>query len=410
MTNPDPKGYEPQGIHSSERAQSWGNGELKDIFDALVPRNAFESSQDFAQMATLWQQGVETFARSINRSIAEAWEGASAEAAKNSIGNYSQQAQGLTSPLQELATHMNDTAEAIGRTKGGIPDPVHIDATSWLNPYHRWTLEKQQGEHRQEAWDAFINHYVTPLGQIDQKIPVLPAPADPARPPDAVPGNPGGSQEHSPMPGVGGQAVPPGGRPGGSGPGDHQPGEHADQQPDSSHNPSAASLQSKPGGVDGNSAPTSGPDPTHASGLDPSDTATNPSGVGAGSLDGGTGRPGGGSGIPGGGSGVPGGGSGGSERGEAAGPGRSVPGTGIPGVASTPAAAGMRGGAAGTAGMPGMGMPGTKKDKADDEKEHRSPDYLINADNARDLIGEEPRTLPGGVIGGHQADNDRPQE
>jgi hypothetical protein len=49
--------------------------------------------------------------------------------------------------------------------------------------------------------------------------------------------------------------------------------------------------------------------------------------------------------------------------------------------------------------MSGMGGGGAGKGKSDEENTHKIPDYLINAANTEELIGEVPRTVPGGVIG-----------
>ncbi|TLF60796.1 hypothetical protein FEK31_03590 [Nocardia cyriacigeorgica] len=87
-----------------------------------------------------------------------------------------------------------------------------------------------------------------------------------------------------------------------------------------------------------------------------------------------------------------------------------MPGTGaVPGMGAagqTAAAA-----AAGRAGMPGMMSPGAagRGQQGQDDEEHKLPEYLINAENAAELLGEQPRTVPGGVIGG-EAPAARPPE
>ncbi|MEG8177103.1 hypothetical protein GZH49_00975 [Nocardia terpenica] len=182
-------GYEGAQIpNGGERAQTWLDGQLKGAFDSLNVDNARSVRDQYVSVINLWQQGVGTFARSIHRSISEAWEGVSAEAAKTAITNYANAAQDLTTPLQQLANNVNDCAEAVVKTKAAIPDTVHIDATSWLNPFHRHTLEQRQGEHRQQAWEAFTRLYVDPLAGIDAKIPILPTASNPTRPGNTTPG------------------------------------------------------------------------------------------------------------------------------------------------------------------------------------------------------------------------------
>ena len=50
--------------------------------------------------------------------------------------------------------------------------------------------------------------------------------------------------------------------------------------------------------------------------------------------------------------------------------------------------------------MPGMMAPGAGRGQqgADDDK-HETPDYLVNAENTDELLGELPPTIPGGVLG-----------
>ena len=48
--------------------------------------------------------------------------------------------------------------------------------------------------------------------------------------------------------------------------------------------------------------------------------------------------------------------------------------------------------------MGGMGA-GAGKGKSDEDSTHKIPDYLINAENTEELIGEIAKTVEGGVIG-----------
>ncbi|MBO0852345.1 MAG: hypothetical protein J2P18_01095 [Nocardia sp.] len=402
------EGFEPSQIPGGgEHAQIWKDGQLKAAFDPLNATNAFNSRDQYINVVNLWQQGVETFARSTHRSISEAWEGASAEAAKNAITNYSQDALNLTQPLTDLASHVNDTAEAVMKTKNSIPDPVHIDATSWLVPWHRFTLEEQQGQHRQEAWDHFINHYVTPLGQIDSQIPVLPPASDPTRPVNApAPGDqsPGGPGFSSGPGHLGG----PGSGPGSANqPGHQQPGsQDPNHQDPNQQNPNPQDSKQSPGGPNPADSPQTTPSglhpPTSPSSMDPNATSTTPSSIDPGGLgsSSGTGSPGGSGSL--GGPGV-----GGGPGSTSGGPGRSIPGG--PAGGQNPAAASAARPAANASGMPGMPGLGAARGKGEGDKEHTTPDYLINAENARELIGDPPRTLPDGVIGGGRQGEDRPR-
>jgi len=50
-----------------------------------------------------------------------------------------------------------------------------------------------------------------------------------------------------------------------------------------------------------------------------------------------------------------------------------------------------------------MGAPGARGGGKDEESSRATPDYLITQENTDELLGEAPRALPGGVIGGDPA-------
>ncbi len=50
------------------------------------------------------------------------------------------------------------------------------------------------------------------------------------------------------------------------------------------------------------------------------------------------------------------------------------------------------------------GAGGANKGKAESEKDHDLPEWLRNMENTEDLLGPQPKTVPGGVIGGDYRD------
>jgi hypothetical protein len=54
-------------------------------------------------------------------------------------------------------------------------------------------------------------------------------------------------------------------------------------------------------------------------------------------------------------------------------------------------------------GIGGVGAGG--KGKSEDEKEHQLPEWLRTMENTDELLGPQPRTVPGGVIGGNHDQN-----
>jgi len=381
-----PNGYEPPRIPAGgENPEAWSIDAINSAFKPLKPEPAYNASEQYTQMVNMWQEGVETFARSITRSISDAWEGASADAAKAAIGDLCTKAQALNGPLEGLATAIYTCSDSTGRARDAIPAPVAVTWTSWFNPYHRGTLEAQQGEHKAQAREAFSNYYVKPLTQVDGQIPVFPAVSDPTKPLDlSTPSGPAVGPAPGPAVGpsdpAGPNSVP-------------EPGNSKDQKPDQNANPAAdqpASAQSMPG--------SAVPSSTNAAGLQSS--SSNLSSTATAGYTGG-GSPGDASGL--GGPGGLGGGLGGSNGPGAApgGAGRSVPGG--PGAANAQAAgAAARAGTSASGMMPGIGgMGGAGRGKSDSESgEHKRSVDLTSEENTRELLGDEPRTLPGGVIGG----------
>lgn len=121
---------------------------------------------------------------------------------------------------------------------------------------------------------------------------------------------------------------------------------------------------------------------------------------------------GGGTGGRGGGSGSGGFGSGGIGRpgSTAGGPGRS--GTGVPGAVNPAAAAAQgagRPGIPGIGGMPGMGAGAPGRKGEDDEKEHKTPDYLV-MDREEELLGRRERTVPQAIGADIPAAQTRPDD
>ncbi len=391
MTNPNPLGFEsPKIPQGGPLGANWKNGELHDAFQSLTVDKTYEQARQYEAAVNLWEEGVETFARSIHRSISDAWEGVSAEAAKQAISDYTTAAQQLTKPLQDLTNHMVNSAAAVVATKNAIPPGVHIDATSWLWPPHRFDLEDEQGRNRQQGWESYKSLYVEPLGKVDSSVPVLPKASDQNHSIDIVPGKDTGDSPPSGSLGPEGPAGTTG--PGESGDEDRaKPNDRADDpsQPDqAAGQDNSPGKSTAPAGVEPNSV--------RPSGFEAPALATTPSGLSTG------------------GSGFPGGSHTGSPAGVSgpgvAGPGRSIPGTGV--VPQNPAAAARFGAGTSTSGlpgMPGMGMPG-RGAKNDDEAVHKTPEYLENAENTEELLGPDPKTIPGGVIGGDFDARDRPDK
>ncbi|MCP2298215.1 hypothetical protein APR11_004656 [Nocardia amikacinitolerans] len=380
-------GYESPRIPiGGEHPYGWKHPDINDAFSPLDVTNAVNQAQQYWQVRNLWDQGLRTFERSIRTSLEQAWSGPAADKAMEQIQDYTRKADELTPILAELYTRVRDAADAIVNTKKALPDPVVVTWTSWLWPPNRWELQREQSSEEQAAQVAMETHYVKPFADIDGKIPVLPTPVSPTSSLDIPPPPPGG-YNGGPGPGPGGPGPGPGSGVPGDIDGDGVPDTPVEEPTDEETPEDTTTDDTSTNPTSTTTTPTTQtPTSTTPAGLNPTDpNRTVPSG-----LPSGPGSPGGpGPGTP----GVP---------GTPPGMGRS-----IQGVPTTPGTQGPVGGLAaasnansrGMAGMPGMGAPGARGGGKDDE-EHKLPEYLVTQENTDELLGEIPKTIPGGVIGG----------
>ncbi|KAA8887431.1 hypothetical protein F3087_17185 [Nocardia colli] len=387
-------GYEsPRIPGGGEHTDSWDHPEIKDAFDPLDTTNAIDQAERYWQMHQLWEQGVATFARSIQNSISQAWSGPAAEDSKKSIQAYTTDAHTLTPALAELHTRVRDAATAIVNTKKAIPDTVDTSFGSRVFHPSRWDLSREKSEETQKARVAMNEHYVQPFSQIDGKIPVLPTPTSPTKAIDITPPPGGYKDENSTNGGQPNQPKSTDTEKNSNNPtvtndkdGDGKPDdsttkdEKSTDKTKSDQTTPASTTDTKPASTTPASttpgAPTTDPTKTVPS-------STTPTTPGTPHSPGSPGSPG-------------------SPSSKTPQPGRSIPGSpATPGTTtSNPAAAAAAArGASGTPGMGGMGA-GARGGKSEDDSEHKIPDYLITQENTDELLGELPKTIPGGVIGG----------
>lgn len=373
-------GNEPPRIpDGGERSKSFKHAEINESFAPLGSGEAFSLAGRYSDLSANWEAGVEVFAASIGKSIAGAWEGEAAEAARDAIARYTRSAQDLTAPLTDLGTRVWDAAQAIIDTKSRLPEPVeekpwwHKDSWPWVGTHRDGVIEDRQ----EEAQAVMNDHYVQPFLGIDGLIPTFPEPIDPTAPLDIT--GPPLSSDTSPSPGTAGPATP-----GTTDPSDPPGAETTPEAPttDPEH--------------PGSPTVATGTDQTTPSGLDP--TTSTPSSLSTAPSATAT-PPGPSPGIVASTPGAPGGPAFGAPT-----PGRSVPGiptgpgtvSGPPGGTGSPTSRGPAG-----TGPLGAPMAGGRGGQRDDESTRRLPEYLINHENTAELLGEIPKTVPGGVIGDH---------
>ncbi|WP_280401979.1 hypothetical protein [Nocardia carnea] len=371
---------EGKKITDPEKPDGFSHPQINGAFKPLAPGDHGKLAADqYADIAKKWEDGVTVFAARIRRSSAAAWEGTAAEQARQAIDNYAKRAEDLVPALWALNNQVYNTVVSIMRTRDNLPEVVE---EHWAIHPSEWTFlgfDNERLDTEEAARQIMQDHYVTDFANADGLIPVLPVPVNPTQPLHTdLPTDNGNSDQ----PGPGGTTTDQGGNPNGTDtgqpagespageePGEEQPGEDTStEQPTGTEQPSGTPTSTTPSTTESPVATT------------PS-TTTMPS-----TTTSGPGAPGSPSGSP-------------VSPGA---PGQTVPGApnqaGAPAVAST----GTPGSGAPRGGMPGMmspGMAGRGQQGTDDEK-HEIPDYLINAENTEELLGELPPTIPGGVLGG----------
>lgn len=362
-----------------ENPNNWEHPEIKDAFDPLLVEDATNQADKYWQMRQLWEQGLDTFIRSTRVSLAQAWSGPAADQARQAIEDYiDKQARPVTPALEALSTGVRAAADAIVRTKHSVGEPLQTDSVKGF--FNRWLNGDEISRRTERARVAMATHYITPFSELDTKIPVIPVPTGPtgtsdipAPPPGGYPGtsNPTTSDTSNPA------GTPPGGTPTGRVPDDPESEPQQEAPGDQASRPAATTpsdTATTPAGTE----------------LPGSTTPTIPASTTPAGLTTGPGSPGG----------TPSGAAPGSPDSQA--PGRTVAGApntaqGAPAGAATAAAST----ASGTRGMTGMPMAGAagRGGGKDDESGRSTPDYLISQENTDELLGEIPRTIPGGVIG-----------
>ncbi|GGL18385.1 hypothetical protein [Nocardia jinanensis] len=366
-------------IGDPEEPNGFSHSQINGAFEPLAPGDhGMAASDQYGQIAAQWESGVQVFAARIRRSSAAAWEGPAAEQSRQAIGNYATRAEDLVPALNALAVQVYESVTSIMRTQNNLPEVIE---KRWGLDPREWTVlgfDNERTDNEEAARQVMRDYYVTGFVQADTKIPVLPVPVNPAQP--LHPDLPTGDQ-----PGPGGISTEQGGNPNGTDTGGPQGENPTGEEPDAEQpgdDPGTEQPQDpgteQPGATPAETEPatTEGPISTTPSTTTvPSTTSTTP----------GPGTPGSPSGSP-------------VTSGD---PGRTVPGT--PNTTGTPVAAapGATTSGAARSGMPGMMSPGAggRGQQGVDDDKHEIPDYLINAENTDELLGELPPTIPGGVLG-----------
>ncbi len=387
--------FEDERIRDPENPGAHSHATLRSTFEGMDPTEANAAKDQYAAIAKDWDDTVTVFAARIRRSSESAWDGPAAQAARQAISDYATDALNLTPALNALSSRVSEMVNAVLETKKNMPE-YSDDPQSPLNPGD-WFDGDHEGDLEREAQNLVRTSYTDAARITDKLIPSLPQPRDPVALGDVPPGEwkKGGDGGGDGSGGGGNGGGDTGGGIGGDDNGGGDTGEEV--QPGTEEQTEDETTEDST--TDDTTTPSS-TDPTSTTPASTVPSSSTPSSTTPASST---------SGLPGSGGGFPGAGGSGGSSGSSGLPGSGIPAgrslAGNPMVTGVPAAAGAGGsGAAGSgagrSGMPMMGAPGAGRGNGgENESDRKTPDYLVNEENARELLGDEPRTIPGGVLG-----------
>jgi len=374
---------DPENFHSDQ----WDHARIASAVAGMNVEHVSGIARAWTELGTTTHDAIVEFSDAIKKTIGDSWHGAAASAAYGETERYSTsapQAQ-AQAQLHGVADALTPLAETVASLRSQVPETIGTGLWDKLTP---WDTDTEDEYYRREgeAREKMATIYNPGLATSDGNVPsftkpesIVDVPAGPAGPGvDSASGTPGSSDRlggpSAGQPNSGDAPVSdPSGEPGVDG----APAADGTQQ-NAATAPSAAATAATtaPASVTGDQAQS-------RSGMPPS--ADSSAGAGSRSAGVGVGSGGGGLGVGGLGGGV----GAGNRPGAVARPGTAP---GVAGVnAGGRAGAGMRGTGPMGGGM--MGGGGAAKGGGED-KEHKTPDYLITLDNGNELIGTLPLVSP----------------
>ncbi|MBU3067108.1 PPE domain-containing protein [Nocardia sp. NEAU-G5] len=382
--------YLPEGVAAMmESFDTMSHDRIIQYRDKVVPNDMNESAGRWKTLADDTHTKATLFQGAIEGLINNGWSGASAESAKANVRKYVDDVDTLKNAAAIVATKISDAAATLTQVKAQIPDKPQNRATSVLgivtdvvtgvtgNPTS--LIGSVMADHgrrdnaQNAARDVMNNVYKKYLPESDQNVPKMPGvttadntshtgASGPVGPSSSY-GPSSNSNAHSYGPSTSNSPT------GASGP------SSPSSSTSSSTSPSSLNLPDAKTGTSSNLSGLS----SSMSGTNTSTAGYSPSGVGTAGTTG----------------------TGGLNS-STGGLGSSVPGT--TGTTTTTAANATTAAGKTTSGMPSGMMGGAgQKGKGEGDGEHKTPEWLKGIQE--ELVGPEPKLLPGGVIGGDYADS-----
>ncbi len=383
--------YAPKAVAEPDDFESMDYATMAAHVQSMNPELVEGIADGWRSLARRIGDGWREFDSAIRAAGAE-WQGLSKDAATAAAQRYVQNAEQLQGAVQLTANKVDEMNTGMRQVKSLIPEvpatggfwssgmDAMVAAEGFGTPDSREQARLDEAE--AEARRVLTLVYTPVVRQADDQVPILPPPPAPPGLPEQA-GSPGGGFGGGGSGGGGGY----GGRPGGGVPGGGTSapfvgapttGVGVDNYAVADRGAAAEADRSGGSLGLGESAPTSGRGLPDAGSQTVAASASPLSGLSGGAAG------------LGGSSGGFGGGAGGGIGAGIGGPLTAGPSVvaGAPGVVSS-GAAGAAAGAAGAraGGMMPMGAAGGARGGGSDDKEHKTPGYLINMDNGNELIG-----------------------
>ncbi|MFQ6226546.1 hypothetical protein [Nocardia sp. NPDC002869] len=181
-----------------EHPDGWDHPKISGAFSPLDVNDANGQAGKYLLMKLMWEQGFETFLRSTQASLAQAWSGPAAEQSKQAIQDYiDKYARPVTPALEALANGIKAAADAIVETKARVGEPLVADgaflSSDGFKGFFNTLISDDEISRRTEvARVAMQTHYVDRFGELDTQIPVIPVPVGPTSTTDIPAPPPGG--------------------------------------------------------------------------------------------------------------------------------------------------------------------------------------------------------------------------
>ncbi|MDF3306320.1 hypothetical protein P3H15_14925 [Rhodococcus sp. T2V] len=373
---------DPENFHSDQ----WDHARIASAVAGMDVEHVSGVARAWTELGTTAHDAIVEFSDAIKKTISESWQGSAASAAYVETERYSTSAPEAQDQLHGVAAALTPLAETVASLRSQVPETIGTGLWDKLTP---WDTDTEDEYYRREgeAREKMATIYNPGLATSDGNVPSFTRPESRVD----VPSGPS-------APGVDYSSGAPTSSDRFGGPSAGQPASGAAPDSDASASPGTPAADGTQ--EDANTAPSSATAPAatapaSVTGDQAQGRSAMPQGVdsssGAGSRGSGAGGGAGAGGLGVGGLGSASGVGAGSRAGSGARSGSMPPGA-AGAAAGGRSGAGMRGTGPMGGGMMG-GAPGAAKGGGED-KEHKTPDYLITLDNGNELIGKLPLVSP----------------